>query len=118
MPFWVSSPLGETAISMSGFKLITLSHFAFLLLETFKYSPVLSFFMAEIVVKVNVPGEELKKRFELALAKIMKSLLRELELSVAKEIVSKSKFTEQDADEIANKVKSSMHLQLINKGLV
>ena len=67
--------------------------------------------MTEIVVKVDVPLE-FKERFELTLAKIMKSLVNELELSVAKEIVSKSEFSEKDAEELANKVKNSMHLQL------
>lgn len=67
--------------------------------------------MAEIVVKVDVP-KEFKERFELALAKLMKLLVKELELSVAKDIVSKSKFTEKDADELANKVKLSMFSHL------
>lgn len=73
--------------------------------------------MTEITVKVNVPFE-FKERFELALAKVMESLVNELELSVAKEIISKSKFTEEDADKLADKVKSSMHLHLKNEGLV
>ena len=35
-----------------------------------------------------------------------------------KRIVSKSKFTEKDADELAEKVKSSMHKRLKAEGLV
>ena len=73
--------------------------------------------MAEISIKVDVPPE-FKDKFKLALAKIMQSLVRELELSVAKEIVSKSKLTEKDADELADKVKSSMHSQLKAEGLI
>ncbi len=73
--------------------------------------------MTEIVVKVDVPSE-FKDRFELVLAKLMQSLVRELELSVAKEIVSKSKFTERDAEELSNKVKASMHSQLRSEGLI
>lgn len=73
--------------------------------------------MAEISIKIDVPPE-FKDKFELALAKIMQSLVRELELSVAKEIVSKSKLTEKDADELADKVKSSMHSQLKAEGLI
>ena len=73
--------------------------------------------MAEISVKVDVPSE-FKDRFELALAKIMQSLVRELELSVAKEIISKSKFTERDAEKLSNKVRSSMHSQLKAEGLI
>jgi len=73
--------------------------------------------MTEISIKVDVPSE-FKERFELALAKLMQSLVRELELSVAKDIVSKSKFTERDAEELSNKVKSSMHSQLKSEGLI
>ena len=73
--------------------------------------------MTEIVVRADVP-EEFKDRFELALAKLMRSLVNELELSVAKDIVSKSKFTEKDADELANKVKWLMHEQLKKKRLM
>ena len=73
--------------------------------------------MTEINVKVDVPPE-FKERFELVLAKLMQSLVRELKLSVAKEIVSKSKFTEKHADELANKVKLSMHEQLKAEGLI
>lgn len=73
--------------------------------------------MAEINIKVDVP-EEFKEKFELALAKLMNSLVKELELSVAKGIVSKSKFTEKDAEQLANKVKLSMHSQLKVKNLI
>ena len=70
--------------------------------------------MTEINIKVDVP-EEFKERFELILAGLMRSLVKELELSAAKEIVSKSKFTQKDADELTNKVKDSMHKQLRGK---
>ena len=59
--------------------------------------------MVEIIIKTDVPPE-FKERFELVLANLMKSLTRELELSVAKEIVSKSKFTEQDVEELSIKL--------------
>jgi len=74
-------------------------------------------FMVEIIIKADVPSE-FKERFELVLAKLMRSLIKELELSVAKEIVSKSKFTEEDANELSNKVKLSMHSQLKAEGLI
>ncbi len=35
-----------------------------------------------------------------------------------KQIVSKSQFTEKDAEELSEKVKKSMHRDLIKKGLV
>ena len=85
--------------------------------ETFKYLAIFSESMTEIAVKVDVPSE-FKERFELALAKLMSSLVKEIEFSVANEIVSKSKFTERDADKLANKVKSSMHSQLKSEGLI
>ena len=64
--------------------------------------------MAEIKIKVDVP-EEFKERFELVLSKSMKSLVREMEFSAAKEIISKSKFTEEDANKLAEEVKASLH---------
>ena len=73
--------------------------------------------MAEINIKVDVPSE-FKERFELALAKLMNSLVKELEFSVANEIISKSKFNERDADLLADKVKLSMHSQLKAEGLI
>ena len=71
----------------------------------------------KIIIKADVPSE-FKERFELVLANLMTSLTKELELSVAKEIVSKSKFTEQDIEELSNKVKLSMNSDLLNKGLI
>ena len=73
--------------------------------------------MEEICIKVDIPVE-FKKEFELALAKVVKSIVKEVEFSIAKDIVSKSKFTEKDADELAEKVKSSMHSQLKSEGLL
>ena len=76
--------------------------------EKFKYSLTLSLGMEEIKIKVDIPAE-FKQEFKLALAKVVKSLVEQIEFSIAKDIVSKSKFREQDADELANKVKSSVH---------
>ena len=47
-----------------------------------------------------------------------KSVDKQKALKRALEIVSKSKFTEADADEMAEKVKASMHKRLIDNGLV
>lgn len=73
--------------------------------------------MAEINIRVDIP-EEFKREFEVALAKIVKEFVDKLELATAEEIVSKSRFTEQDAEELSEKVKLSMHKQLEKEGLV
>ena len=64
--------------------------------------------MAEIIIKIDIP-KEFKKEFELALAKVTGEMVNRLELAIAEEIVSKSKFTEKDADELSEKIKSSMN---------
>jgi len=73
--------------------------------------------MEEICIKVDI-SPEFKEEFLLALARVVKELEDKLELAVAEEIISHSKFTEQDADELSEKVKLSMHKDLKNKGLV
>ena len=40
------------------------------------------------------------------------------DLKRLKEIVSKSKFTEKDAKELSNKVRESMHKDLVKRGLI
>jgi len=55
---------------------------------------------------------------ELAREEALKKLQLERDLEKFKKLVSKSKFTESDADELAKKVKEFMHKQLENKGLV
>ena len=53
---------------------------------------------------------------------VRREALRKLEdeekLQKLKKILSKSRFTEQDADELAEKVKASMHKELVKKGLI
>ena len=73
--------------------------------------------MEEVCIKVDIEPE-FKKEFELALAKVVKEFVNNLDLSIAEEIVSKSKFTEQDAGELSDKVKLSMHKQLKEQELV
>ena len=60
--------------------------------------------MAEIVVKVNVPGE-FKEKFELALDKVVKQFVRRLEFSITDEILSKSKLSEQQVFKLSNELK-------------
>ncbi len=73
--------------------------------------------MAEISFKVDIPSE-FEREFKLALAKIVKELINKLELAIAEEIISKSKFSEQDAEELSEKVELSMHHDLVKRGLI
>lgn len=73
--------------------------------------------MVELSIKVDI-APEFKKEFELALAKVTKELVNKLELAIAEEIILKSKFTESDAEELSNKVKESMHNDLVKRGLI
>lgn len=73
--------------------------------------------MEEITIKVDV-SPEFRREFELALARVVKELVNKLELAIAEEIISKSKFTEENADELSEKVKLSMHKNLRDKGLI
>ena len=70
--------------------------------------------MEKICIKVDIPSE-LREEFSIALDKVVKSFVNELQLSVVKEIVSKSQFNEKDAEELANKVKSEMKTNLNKK---
>ena len=72
--------------------------------------------MAEICFKVDI-APEFKKEFELALARVVQEIIDRLELTIAEEIISRSEFTEEDADELTKKVKLSMHNALKKKGL-
>ncbi len=73
--------------------------------------------MAEIVIKLDIP-QKFKKEFEMALARVLKEMELKLKLFIAEEIISKSQFSERDADELSEKVKLSMHTALKKKGLV
>ncbi|MEK6871908.1 MAG: hypothetical protein AABX16_03320 [Nanoarchaeota archaeon] len=73
--------------------------------------------MAEISIKVEIP-EVFKKEFERALSKTLKEFSNKLELTLAKEIISESQFTQKDADELSEKVKKSMHDDLVKRGLL
>jgi len=59
---------------------------------------------SEIVIKVNIP-QELKPEFELALVKIVKQFVREVRFSLAGEISSKSKLTDEQASKLAEELK-------------
>ena len=60
--------------------------------------------MAEIVVKVHIPST-LKDRFEPALAKVVREFVHRLEFSMAEDICSKSKLSDEQADKLADELK-------------
>jgi len=72
--------------------------------------------MEELCIKIDI-APELRERFELALARVVQELVDRLELLIAEEIISESKFTEEDAEELSKKVKLSMHNNLKKKEL-
>lgn len=70
-----------------------------------------------------VPEElknEMDKLPELNWSEIARKAISERvkEYKLFKSIVAKSKMTEKDADELANKVKASMHKRLKREGLI
>lgn len=73
--------------------------------------------MVEVSVKVDIT-QELEEKFKIILTKFAKEFANKLELARAKEIVSKSKFTEKDAEELSEKVKKSMHESLKKEDLI
>ena len=60
--------------------------------------------MAEVLIKVEVPGE-LKNKFELALAKVVKQFVRRIEFSIADEVLSKSKLTDEQVNKLSEELK-------------
>jgi hypothetical protein len=63
--------------------------------------------MAEIELKVEVP-QALEPKFERALERVTKAFIEELEISVARDILSKSKLTEEQARELGEEVKTGI----------
>ncbi|MBU2503840.1 MAG: hypothetical protein KJ879_02190 [Nanoarchaeota archaeon] len=63
--------------------------------------------MEEITLKIDIP-KEFKKEFESALTRVIQEMVNRVEFGIAEDIVLKSKFGEEDADEISEKIKSSM----------
>ncbi len=55
---------------------------------------------------------------EIAREELLKKLNEEEALQKFRAIITKSKFTEKDAEELAEKVKLSMHKNLKRKGLI
>ena len=55
---------------------------------------------------------------ELAREEVFKKIEEEKALEKIREIIDKSDFTEKDAEELAEKVKVSMHKSLKEKGLI
>ena len=55
---------------------------------------------------------------EMAREEVLKKIEEEKALEKVRAIISKSKLTEEDAEELAEKVKLSMHKRLKKKGLI
>ena len=66
--------------------------------------------MAEVVIKVDVP-EELRERFGLALAKVVKQFVRRVEFSIADEMLSKSKLTDEQISKLSRELKQNVAKQ-------
>ena len=79
--------------------------------ESFKYSLFLVSLMQEIVVKLDMP-EKFEHEFKLALARVVESLVKEIEFSMVNGIISKSKLTKEDALKLAKDVNKGMHKEL------
>ena len=77
----------------------------FLVWQIFIYSISIDFNMGEIVVKVDVPNE-LKEKFEVALAKVVKQFVRRIEFSTADDILSHSELTDEQINNLSREVKS------------
>jgi len=60
--------------------------------------------MTEINIKMNVP-EEFKEKLELALTKAVSKFSRELEFALADEILSKSKLTDKQVNQLSDDLK-------------
>lgn len=60
--------------------------------------------MEEITIKLDVPSE-FKQEFRLALAKALRNLVTDVEFAIADAILSKSKLTKEQVNELANELK-------------
>ncbi len=63
--------------------------------------------MAELKIDINIPAE-LRDEFETALGKVVEQFVRRIEFSMADEILSKSKLTNKQADELADELKEKV----------
>lgn len=80
-------------------------------MERFKYSVLLFMYcddkIAELVFRINI-APELKDKFEVALDKVVKEFIEEVDFSIAEDILSKSKLTKRQAFKLAEEVKSGV----------
>jgi len=80
--------------------------------------------MVSITLKISTEFKALLQKLswvnwsELAREEITKKIEEEQTLEQFRTIISKSKLTEKDADQLAEKVKTSMHKRLQQKGLI
>ena len=73
--------------------------------------------MEEIKIKVDI-SPEFEKEFNIALAKIVKRFVKELDFSLVDEILSKSTFSEEDANRLGELAKQNRLKELKSKELV
>ena len=63
--------------------------------------------MEEIVVKIDVPSE-LNEEFKSALTKVVKQFTRRMQFSLADNLLSKSKLTDEQISELASELKEQV----------
>lgn len=73
--------------------------------------------MAKIAINIDIP-EGLEEDLRLALSEAKEEFDRAIKLALARKIISKSKFTEKDADELSDKIKMAMHESLKKESLI
>ena len=78
--------------------------------------------MAEISIRIperfKRQAEESNIEISEIVVEFIKHKSKSEDLKKLKKILSKSKFTEKDADELSDKVKKSMHEDLVRRGLL
>lgn len=78
--------------------------------------------MAEVCIKIPDEFERQAEESNLEISEIVVQFIKHKskseDLKRLKKIVSKSKFTEKDADELSEKIKLSMHEDLVKRGLL
>ncbi|MEK6983548.1 MAG: hypothetical protein AABX33_03160 [Nanoarchaeota archaeon] len=63
--------------------------------------------MAEVIIKLDIP-DKFELEFKAALKKVLDKFVHGVEFSLANEILSKSKLTEEQAKQLATEVKSAV----------
>ena len=64
----------------------------------------------EFCIKLDIPTE-FKREFELALAKVLKQFVRRVEFTIADEMLSKSKLTDEQISKLSGELKQKVAKQ-------